>query len=223
MASPASAEGMGQVRPSRRRNPDAVLKAVVWILGLGPLAWTAWLAVTGGLGANPVEKILHRAGDWALVFLLLGLAVTPIRRFAGWGRLIKVGRLLGLFAFSYALSHFLVYLVLDQGLAWSFILEDVLERPFITVGFVAFLLLAPLAVTSTRGWIRRLGKRWQTLHRLVYFASGLAVVHFYWKAKADTFWPLVVAGILAGLLVARLPWGRWMGQEKEGRGGTAGR
>jgi sulfoxide reductase heme-binding subunit YedZ len=210
VASPASPERTRLAGSSRRRSPDVLLKVFVWALGLGPLVWAGWLAFTGGLGANPVEEILHLAGDWALTFLLLGLAVTPARRLTGWGRLVKVRRLLGLFAFFYALAHFLVYLVLDQGLAWSFILEDVLERPFITVGFGAFLLLVPLAATSTRGWIRRLGRRWQTLHRLVYPAATLAVVHFYWKVKADTFWPLVVAVILVVLLVARLPWRRWL-------------
>ncbi len=193
-----------------------VLKAAVWLLGLAPLAWGGAGFLTGRLGANPVEALLHLAGDWALVFLLLGLSVTPLRRYAGWSRLLKVRRLLGLFAFFYASLHFMVYLVLDQGLAWSFILEDVAERPFITVGFGAFLLLAPLALTSTRGWIRRLGRKWQALHRLVYPAAVLAVVHFYWKVKADTFWPLVAGGILALLLLVRLPLRRWLPDSRAG-------
>jgi sulfoxide reductase heme-binding subunit YedZ len=160
-----------------------------------------------GLGANPVEALLHLGGRWALILLLLTLAVTPLRRLTGWNRVIKVRRLLGLFAFFYASLHLLIYLGLDQGFAWSFLLEDVLERPFITVGSVAFLLLVPLAVTSTRGWIRRLGKRWQRLHRLVYLAAALGVVHFYWNVKADTFWPLVAGGVLGLLFLLRAPGG----------------
>jgi sulfoxide reductase heme-binding subunit YedZ len=152
-----------------------------------------------------VEALLHLAGRWSLAFLLLGLAVTPLRRLAGWARLLRVRRLLGLFAFAYAAAHLLVYLVLDQGLALDFVLEDVTERPFITAGVASFLLLLPLAITSTRGWIRRLGRRWQALHRLVYPAAALAVLHFYWKVKADTFWPLVAAATLGVLLLARLP------------------
>jgi sulfoxide reductase heme-binding subunit YedZ len=178
---------------------------MVWVLGLAPLGWAGWRFLRDDLGANPVELLLHEAGVWTLVFLLLGLSVTPVRRIMRWSHLIKVRRLLGLFAFSYASLHLLVYVSLDQGFAWSFILEDVTDRPYITVGFTAFLLLVPLAVTSTRGWIRRLGKRWQRLHRLVYVAAALGVIHFYWQVKADTLWPLVAGGILAGLLLLRLP------------------
>ena len=184
---------------------DLVLKGGVWALGLSPVLWAGIKLTLGDLGANPVEALMHVAGRWTLVFLLLGLSVTPLRRLTGWGRIIKVRRLLGLFAFFYASVHFLVYLGVDQGFAWSYIVEDVLERPFITVGFGAFLLLVPLALTSTRGWIRRLGKRWQKLHRLVYLAAGLGVLHFYWKVKADTFWPLVAVGILGLLFALRLP------------------
>ena len=190
----------------RKLTPDFWLKTSIWVLGLAPLGWGVWAFFSDGLGANPVEALLHAAGRWALAFLLLGLAVTPVRRFTGWGRIIKVRRLLGIFAFFYAATHLLVYLGLDQGFAWSFILEDIVERPFITVGFAAFLLLLPLAGTSTRGWIRRLGRRWQLLHRLVYPAAGLAALHFYWKVKADTFWPLLVAALLAVLLLARVRW-----------------
>jgi methionine sulfoxide reductase heme-binding subunit len=185
-----------------------ILRAVVWVVGLGPLACVGWRLASGDLGANPIETGLHVSGRWALLLLLLGLAVTPLRRLTGWSQVVKVRRTLGLFAFFYASLHLLVYLGLDQGLAWRFIVEDVLKRPFITVGMAAFVLLVPLAVTSTRGWIRRLGRRWQTLHRLVYPAAALAVLHFYWKVKADAYWPLVAAGVLGVLLLARLPWGR---------------
>jgi methionine sulfoxide reductase heme-binding subunit len=203
-------EANGRARASRRwpRIPLLVLRAVVWGVGLGPLVWVGWRLGVGDLGVNPIEAGLHLSGRWALVLLLLGLAVTPVRRLTGWGQVMKVRRTLGLFAFFYASLHLLVYLVLDQGLAWSFILEDVLKRPFITVGMASFVLLLPLAVTSTRGWIRRLGKRWQLLHRLVYLAAALAVLHFYWKVKADTLWPLVAVGVLAVLLLARVPWRR---------------
>lgn len=182
-----------------------VLKAAAWILGLAPLGWVGWLALTDGLGANPIEFLLHRAGDSALVLLLIGLAITPVRRLTRWNQIIKVRRTIGLFAFFYAFLHLMVYLVLDQGLAWEFIWEDVSDRLYITVGFTAFLLLVPLALTSTRGWVRRLGKRWQRLHRLVYVATGLGVIHFFWQVKADTYWPLVAAGVLAALLILRLP------------------
>ena len=180
-----------------------------------------WAFYSDALGANPIEALLHVLGRWALAFLLLGLAVTPVRGVTGWSRVIKVRRLLGLFAFFYGVLHFLVYLGLDQGFAWSFILEDIGERPFITVGFLALVLLVPLAVTSTRGWIRRLGRRWRLLHRLVYPAAALAVLHFYWKVKADTFWPLVAAGVLFVLLVARVPgWREEAGLRKGQRGVT---
>lgn len=184
------------------------LKAVVWALGVGPALWMGVGFFFDGLGANPVEALLHLAGRWALILLLLTLTVTPLRRLTGWNRVIRVRRLLGLFSFAYASLHLLVYLGLDQGFAWDYLWEDVVERPFITVGLIAFLLLLPLAVTSTRRWIRRLGKNWQRLHRLAYVAAGLSVVHFYWKVKADTFWPLVAGGILAVLLLARVPWVR---------------
>jgi len=180
------------------------------MLGLAPLFWTGYRLATDGLGANPIEAVLHWAGRWALILLLTSLAISPVRRLTGWNQIIKVRRPLGLFAFFYASLHLLIYMGLDQGFAWSFIIEDVVERPFITVGATAFLLLLPLAVTSTKGWIRRLGKRWQRLHRLVYPAAVLGVLHFYWKVKADTFWPLVAAAILATLLLVRVPWRRWL-------------
>jgi sulfoxide reductase heme-binding subunit YedZ len=185
-----------------------LLKAAVWALGLGPFVWTGLRFLRDDLGANPIEAVLHWSGRWTLIFLLAGLAITPLRRLTGWNRVIKVRRLVGLFAFFYATLHLSLYLGLDQGFAWSFIVEDVLERPFITVGMAAFLLLVPLAVTSTKGWIRRLGKNWLKLHRLVYFAAGLGALHFYWKVKADTFWPLVAVAVLSILLLARVPWRR---------------
>lgn len=136
---------------------------------------------------------------------MLSLAITPVRWITGWNRLVRHRRFAGLLAFSYLTAHFLSYIVLDQFFAWSYILEDIIERPFIMSGFAAWLLLIPLAVTSSKRWIRRLGRRWTNLHRLVYVAGGLGVLHYYWKVKADTREPLVFAGILALLLFIRLP------------------
>lgn len=190
------------------------LKGAAWLLGTSPLLWVGYLLATDGLGANPIETLLHWAGRWALILLLVGLSITPIRRLTGWNHIIKVRRTIGLFAFFFASLHLVIYLAIDQGFAWWFIVEDVVERPFITVGAGSFLLLVPLALTSTKGWIRRLGKRWQKLHRLVYLATALGALHFYWKVKADTFWPLVAAGILAVLLLARVPWRGWLRERR---------
>lgn len=190
--------------------PATYLKVLVWGVFLTPLVWLAYQVRFGdGLGANPIEAMTHVTGRWALGALLATLAVTPIRRLTGFNPLIKLRRLLGLWAFAYVSVHFGVYLF-DQvygwplGTAWEFVLEDIAERTYITAGFTAFVLLIPLAVTSTRGWIRRLGKRWQKLHRLVYVAGVLGVVHFYWKVKADTFWPLVAAALLAVFFGVRI-------------------
>jgi methionine sulfoxide reductase heme-binding subunit len=185
-----------------------LLKGSVWILGLYPLARVAWWLREGliGLGANPIERVLHHTGWWALVLLLVTLAITPLRRVTGFNPLIKVRRPAGLFAFFYATLHFGIYLGLDRVFEWGFIVEDVAERPFITVGFLAWLLLIPLAVTSTRGWIRKLGKRWTLLHRLVYVSAVLGVIHFYWRVKADTRVPLLFAAVFVALMMLRMEW-----------------
>lgn len=153
------------------------------------------------LGANPIEELLHDLGRWGLKFLLLTLLVTPLRRWTGRNWLVRFRRMLGLFAFFYVLLHFLVYAVLDQGLEMMVIVEDVIERPYITLGMTGLLLLIPLAVTSTRGMMRRLGKSWLKLHRLVYVIAILGVWHFYWQVKLDTldasFYVLVLALLLA--------------------------
>lgn len=163
------------------------------------------------LGANPIEEVLHRLGWWGLVFLTISLAISPVRRLTGWNRLIRYRRFVGLCAFAYVTAHFLAYIVLDQFFAWSYIIEDIVERPFIMSGFAAWLLLIPLAITSTKGWIRRLGKRWAKLHRLAYVAGLLGVLHYYWKVKADTREPLVFALVLLVLLLLRTPTvRRWM-------------
>lgn len=189
--------------PARRRR--TAVKAAIWVAASAPAVWLAWRAAQGGLGANPIEEVLHKTGWWGLVLLTTTLAITPVRRLAGWQRIVRYRRLVGLFAFFYLTLHFSTYLVLDQWFAWSYILEDVAERPFITVGFAAWLLLSVLAVTSTRGWIRRLGAKWQRLHRLIYLACTLGVLHFFWKVKADTREPLIFAAVVGILLLARLP------------------
>ena len=181
------------------------LRTLLFLLCLLPLANLVFDGFTGGLEAEPVKDITHRTGWWALTLLLLTLAVTPIRKLTGWNQVIKLRKTLGLFAFFYASIHLLIYFGLDQAFSFAYIGEDILERPYITVGFTAWVLLIPLAITSTKGWIRRLGKRWQKLHRLVYLCAALGVLHFYWLVKADVREPLLFAGILAILLAFRLP------------------
>lgn len=183
-------------------------KVAVWGGALLPFGRLLRGIVVGDLGADPVETLLHQTGTWGLILLLVTLSVTPIRRITGWNRLVKLRRLLGLFAYFYAALHVGVYLVLDQGLAPAFILEDVAERPYVTAGAAAFLILSLLALTSTRGWIRRLGRRWQRLHRLVYLAGALVVLHFLWQVKADPREALIFAAAYAALILFRVPWRR---------------
>jgi sulfoxide reductase heme-binding subunit YedZ len=181
------------------------LRAVAWLGAGAPLMWMAYRILLGeGLGADPTQELTHWSGFTAVVVLLVSLAVTPVRRLTGWNAVQKVRRLLGLWAFAYAAIHVFVYVYFDQVLALDFILEDVFERPFTLVGAAAFAMLVPLAVTSTRGWIRRLGKNWKRLHWLVYPAAGLAVLHFELGQKTDfTALPMAMAGILAALLGSR--------------------
>ena len=179
-------------------------QASLWGLAIAPALVLLWRALGDRLGANPIEELTLELGQWALRFLLLTLAATPVRRLTGWSVLLRHRRLLGLTAASYALLHLLVYAVLDQGLLWSQIVADVLKRPFITAGMTAFALLLPLAATSFDGAIRRLGaRRWQALHRLVYLATGLALLHFWWKVKADTREPAIYLAVFVLLLAAR--------------------
>lgn len=192
-----------------RRAPDwrwIGLKALAHALALLPLALLVRGALGDTLGADPVAAITHATGDWALRLLLLGLALTPLRRIIGQPWPIRLRRLVGLYAFFYASLHLATYLVLDLGSYWSQILEDIVKRPYITVGFLAWLLLVPLALTSTKGWIRRLGRRWGQLHKLVYAVAALGVLHFVWLVKSDLREPLVYAGVLALLLGMRLWW-----------------
>lgn len=180
------------------------LKPAVFLLCLLPFLLLLFDALTDGLGAEPVEAITHRTGRWGLRFLLITLAVTPFRRVTGFNRIIRYRRMLGLFAFFYATMHFLTYIVLDQFFGFAYIVEDIAERPYITVGFASWLLLIPLAITSTDAWIRRLGKRWARLHRLVYVAALGGVLHFLWLVKADLRRPILYGTILVVLLGLRL-------------------
>ena len=182
----------------RRLTKPVLFLACAWPF-LAMLAGALW-PERFSLGANPVETILDVFGVWGLRFLLITLAVTPLRDWTGWTWLLAYRRMLGLFAFFYVLMHFVTYLWLDKFFDGAAILEDIVERPFITIGFAALLLLLPLAMTSTRGWMRRLGRRWQKLHRLVYPIAILGVWHYYWQVKLDTVEPTVYAVILAVLL-----------------------
>lgn len=191
---------------NRQRLVTHVLKPAIFVAGLVPLAMLLWNATHDGLGANPVEAITHETGDWGLRLLLITLCVTPLRRLTGWHELVRVRRMLGLFAFFYVCLHFSTYLVLDAFFDVRYILEDITERTYITVGFTSFLLLIPLAATSTDAMVRRLGgRRWRALHRLAYAVAIGGVLHFLWLVKADLREPLIYLGILLVLLIARLP------------------
>ena len=180
-------------------------KAAVFLLCLSPLGYLGWRAYRGELTANPVEFIQHFTGDWTLRLLLITLAVTPLRKLLNLPDLIRFRRMLGLFAFTYVCLHFLTYIGPDQAFDLGSMWKDVAKRPFITVGFLGFVLLIPLALTSTKGWIRRLGgRRWQALHRLIYVSALCGVVHYYWLVKSDHRLPLMYGAILSVLLLYRL-------------------
>jgi len=189
--------------PAFLRNPKFWI-AVVCLLPLGRLIA---LGFSGGLGANPIEFITRSTGTWTLVGLMVTLSITPLRRLSGWAGLIRYRRMLGLFTFFYVCLHFVTYIWLDQFFEPAAIVKDIIKRPFITVGFSAFVLLIPLAATSTRAMIRRLGRRWQQLHRLVYAIAILGVVHYLWLVKKDLTEPLIYGAVLTLLLLMRLPWG----------------
>ncbi len=180
-------------------------KTLLFLVCLAPLARLIWLATSNGLGANPIEFITRSTGTWTLVALLLTLAVTPLRRLSGWNSLLRYRRMLGLFAFFYASLHFTTYIWLDQFFDPASITKDIIKRPFITIGFAAFLLLWPLAVTSTNTMMRRLGRRWQQLHRLIYLIGLLGVLHYLWLVKKDLTQPLIYGVALLVLLSLRLP------------------
>jgi len=184
-----------------------IYKPLVFVASLLPLAWLicgalGWFGL--GLGADPVKKLEHECGKTALNLLLLTLAVSPVRELAGLPQLLRLRRMLGLFAFFYAVMHFTVYLVLDLELNFHMLGADIVKRPYITIGFTALLLMLPLALTSTNAMMRRLGRRWQKLHRLIYVIAPLGVWHFYWQVKRDVREPLVYAAIVAVLLGYRV-------------------
>lgn len=183
-----------------------IIKPAVFAVALIPAIALTVAALQGNLGANPVERLTHESGEWGLRFLLLTLALTPLRQVSGWTLAIRLRRMLGLFGFFYVAAHFAIYLVLDQFFAWGDIVEDIIERPYITVGFLGLVTLIPLAVTSTNGMIRRFGaKRWKLLHRLAYVAVGAGIVHFLWLVKADLREPLVYGAIFVALMAFRIP------------------
>ena len=180
-------------------------KVVVFLVCLIPLEYLGLRAYQGELTANPVEFVQHFTGDWTLRFLLITLSVTPLRKLLNVPELIRFRRMLGLFAFTYVSLHFLTYIGPDQSFDLAGMWKDVVKRPFVTVGFLGFVLLIPLALTSTKGWIRRLGgRRWQALHRLIYVTALCGVIHYYWLVKSDHRLPLLYGAILAVLLLYRL-------------------
>ena len=204
--------------PALLRNP----KSWIFVVCLLPLARLVVLGFADGLGANPIEFITRSTGTWTLVGLMGTLSITPLRRLTGRAELIRYRRMLGLFTFFYACLHFVTYIWLDQFFDPAAIAKDIIKRPFITVGFAAFMLLIPLAATSTRAMIRRLGRRWQQLHRLVYVIAILGVVHYLWLVKKDLTEPLVYGSVLALLLLMRLPWGVSLLQAARSRLAPAG-
>jgi len=188
-------------------------KVLVFALASWPLLFIVWRTIRGELTANPVEFYQHQTGDWTLRFLVFTLCITPFRKIFNLPELIRFRRMLGLFAFFYLCLHFLTYIGPDQSFSLSGMLQDVAKRPFVTVGFAAFLLLIPLAITSTAGWIRRLGgKRWQALHRSIYAAATLGVIHYYWLVKSDVRKPVFYGALVAILLGWRL-W-TWLSKKR---------
>lgn len=182
------------------------MKALIFLAALMPLMLLIMDGLNGNLGANPVEVITHRTGDWVLNFLLITLAVTPLRKITGWHWLLRFRRMLGLYAFFYVLLHFTTYIWLDRFFVFDEIGKDIAKRPYITVGFICFLLLIPLAVTSTNAMVRRLGaKRWQRLHKMIYAIAIGGVLHYLWLVKSDIILPLAYGLVLVLLLVLRVP------------------
>lgn len=179
-------------------------KAAVFVVALLPASWLAWAFFHDGLGANPIRELEIQTGLWTLRFLAITLAVTPARRLTGWNGIAKFRRMLGLFTFFYATVHLLSWSVLDWFFAWGDMWQEIVKHKYILVGMTTWLIMVPLAVTSTKGWIRRLGKRWTKLHRLVYVAAITGTIHYLWAVKKDTFFPAVYFGLFAVLLAYRL-------------------
>jgi sulfoxide reductase heme-binding subunit YedZ len=192
----------------RRHRTRRIAKAahpVIILAALVPAARIVAQIFLGGLGANPIEEIQHRTGDWTLNFLVLTLSITPLRKLLGWGWIVPYRRTLGLIAFFYATVHLLNYMVLDLFFDWGEIAEDIIKRPYITIGMAAFVALIPLAVTSTKGWIRRLGgRRWNRLHQLIYLVAAAGTVHYWLSVKQDIAIPLIYALLFSGLFAIRI-------------------
>ncbi len=198
------------------------IKPVIFLACLGPLGWVAWKAFHGMLGANPIEVITHATGDWTLTFLLVTLSITPLRKLTRQYWLIGLRRMFGLYAFFYGTLHLTTYVWLDKFFNVHEMLADVAKRRFITAGLMAFVLMIPLALTSTKGWIRRIGgKRWQALHRLIYFSAAAGVIHYIWLVKADLRKPLQYASMLAVLMVYRVV--VWAGAKSQANQGVIAR
>ncbi len=181
-----------------------IIKPSIFIMALLPVFYLVWGMFSGVLGANPIETVIRDLGEWALRFLLITLSISPLRRLTGMAQLLRLRRMLGLYVFFYASLHLSIYLWLEQSFDWWEIWLDIVERPFITIGMLSFILLIPLAVTSTRAAIRKLGKNWLRLHQLVYPIAIFVVLHFWWLIKVDTREPLIYALILTLLLSERL-------------------
>ena len=181
-----------------------IVKPVVIVACLVPMTLLTWAALNGRLSANPLEDIRDTTGIWTLRFLMLTLGITPLRWLTGWHSLIRLRRMIGLFAFFHAFLHFITYVWLDQFFAFNEMVKDLVMRPFIMAGYASFVLLIPLAITSTKGWIGRLGgKRWQMLHRLIYVSAAVGVLHYFWRVKSDVRAPLAYGALLALLLAFR--------------------
>ena len=212
MSSTANPATASAAQPKRKRDPMVwVIKPIVWALCLAPLAWLGWLVIEAvyfdgrGLTANPVEFLNLYLGDWAIRILLVSLAVTPIKILTGWKQIVRLRRLLGLFAFFYVVLHIANYVVLDQFFDWMAIWNDILKRWYITVGMVGLLCLIPLAITSTKGWIKRMGgKNWNKLHKLVYVAGAAACLHFFMMRKGIQLEPIIYGGIFLSLMAVRM-------------------
>ena len=212
MTSTANPATVAAAKPKRKRDPMVwVIKPIVWALCLAPLAWLGWLVFEvvyfdgRGLTANPVEFLNLYLGDWAIRILLVSLAVTPIKILTGWKQIVRLRRLLGLFAFFYVVLHIANYVVLDQFFDWMAIWNDILKRWYITVGMVGLLCLIPLAITSTKGWIKKMGgKNWNKLHKLVYVAGAAACLHFFMMRKGIQLEPIIYGGIFLGLMAIRM-------------------
>jgi sulfoxide reductase heme-binding subunit YedZ len=200
---PERSEGPLSIRKERGPSRFA-LRTTIFILCLLPLAWLAFKYTRGALGVNPIRELEIETGLWTLRFLAITLAITPVRRAFGWNWLAKYRRMLGLFTFFYATVHLSMWAGVDWFFAWGEMWDEIVKHKYILIGMLTWLIMVPLAITSTRGWVRRLGKRWVVLHRLVYVAAITGTIHYLWAVKKDTFFPVVYLALFAVLLGARL-------------------